>query len=73
MNLYKIRSRYGIQYFIQARSHAEAERRSRSPLISRYIAEMIVKAVSNVANVELVRGPRHLVKGALFDDEFFNN
>lgn len=69
--VYKISTRDGICYNVEASSYQEAEKRAVSPLIARHIALMIQKAMSNITNIERHRGPEHLIKAPLFDDAFF--
>jgi hypothetical protein len=70
--IYQVRSSDGINFNVEASSYTEAKLRATSPIIARHIALMITQALSNINSIEPSRGPKHLVKGPLFTDEFFN-
>lgn len=72
-SFYKVRTRDGIYFHIEARNYEEAQLRASSPLIVRHITLMIQQAISQIESIEPHRGPKHLVKGALFEDALFNN
>lgn len=70
--IYQVRSSDGITFNVVASNYQEAKLRASSPAISKHIALMITQAISNITSIEPLRGPKHLVKGPVFEDEFFN-
>lgn len=70
--IYQVRTSDGINFHIEASNYTEAKLRASSPAISKHIALMIQQALSNITSIEPHRGPIHLIKSPLFDDEFFN-
>lgn len=72
-SIYQVRSRDGINFNIEASNYTEAQLRASSPAIARHISRMLVQAISNISSIEPLRGPKHLAKGPLFNDEFFKN
>jgi len=69
--IYKIHTSDGISFNVEASNYQEAKQRASSPIITRHIAQMITQAMSNISSIEPHRGPKHLLKAPLFDDEFF--
>jgi len=70
---YNIKTRDGITFSLEASNYQEAENRASSPVIARHIALMIQQALNNITSIEAHRGPKHLIKSPLFEDEFFNS
>jgi len=69
--IYKIQTRDGISFNVEASNYQEALQRASSPIITRHIAQMIAQAMASISSIEPHRGPKHLLKSPLFDDEFF--
>jgi hypothetical protein len=69
--IYKVKTRDGISFNVEASNYQEAQQRASSPIITQHITQMIVQAMAIVSSIEPHRGPTHLLKHPLFDDEFF--
>jgi hypothetical protein len=72
MSMYTVRTCAGITFCIEASSFQEAQQRASSPAISKHISLMIIAAVREISNIELHRGPIHLIRDIVFDNQFFN-
>ncbi len=68
-NVYIVQAGSGISFLIEADSYQEARMRASDPGIAREVSRMMVNAISDIRNVEPLRGP---ARGKLhFADEFF--
>jgi hypothetical protein len=70
--IYKVRTQAGITFHIEASNYQEAQLRASSPTIAKHIALLMQQALSEINFIEPLRGPKHLVKGLVFDEAFFN-
>ena len=70
--IYKVKAQNGITVLVQATTQNQAEQRAQSPLIVREFSWLVQQSLSQIISVEPLRGPQHLIKQLVFDDEFFN-
>jgi len=73
MQIFKVIGLNGIAVHVEANNHRQAVQRAQSPLIIREFTRIIQSSLSEVTNVEPLRGPTHQVRSLVFTDEFFNN
>ena len=72
MQIFRVKAANGITVLIEARNQHQAELRAQSPLIVREFSRLVQQSLSQIIDVEPLRGPQHLVKQLVLDDEFFN-
>ena len=71
-NIYAVRTRKGLVFYVEARNRNEAEQRAQSPAVAREIWRTLLSELSNIQSVELHRGPVHTARrGLVFNDQFF--
>lgn len=71
-NIYAVRTRKGLVFYVEARNRNEAEQRALSPAVAKEIFLALLNELSRIQSVELHRGPAHTARsGLIFDDEFF--
>lgn len=73
MQIYKVISQNGISVLVEAVSQHQALQRAQSPEIVCAFSRMVQQSLSQISNVELMRGPQHQIKELVFDDKFFKN
>jgi hypothetical protein len=71
LSVYTVRTTSGVCFSIEATSLHQAQQRASHPAVAKYLARLILEAVSQVEHVEHHRGPSHTAKGVLLTDERF--